>query len=321
MIKSRVTELCNSHMMETESRYVNARLQSAIALLESVRRVPSLSLGDHKAAAGSSGLKSHETLGFQAHKRYDLPVLNKNHGRRSSNLQDWGQPLLEILRDGGFEKASIEKRNQILDEAQLAIAVIIRNIAEQDPIRVHVRGRAAEYVVGDVLDQAAEKGRLGDCAQYLVGSKLHLRFPDLKQQIKVLPANKGDRKSYSDTAARKADFELNDCAIEVAAGIADEKHLQQVISILEDAKTEVWLLTRQKNVVAWSQYLVDQLSPGDIKRVIVASVESFVGQNVTELGKFSLSGKTNNMLALIEIYNSVWVARVGTPGIQIEVKS
>ena len=319
-LQVQIQKLCDELLVDAKGRYVPARLQTALALLESVRENASLQLDDHRASAGSSGLRSHETFGNKAHERLGLLPLNKNHGRRSSHLQEWGQRLLDTLKEAGLMGTSDPTQGKVLDEAQEAIGTILKRIAEQDPIRVHSRGRSSEFVIGDILEQAADKGRIGDCAQYLVGAKLLLRFPDLEAQLPVMGANKGDRKSFSDEAPRKADFELNDSAIEVAAGLPDAKHIEQVVSILDDTETEVWLLTRHRHVSLWTQW-VEESAGQDRRRVIVNSIEAFVGQNLTELGTFSNAGKSDQLRTLLEIYNTRWIAAIGTPGIAIELLS
>lgn len=297
-------------------RYVPARLQAALALLEKLRECPSLDLVTHLASKGSSGLEAHETWGSNAHQRFGLEPINKNHGRRSSNLQDWGQGLLDALRTEGFEGAASERRAQMIHATQVKIAAILRGILDEEPLECRVRGRSAEAVIAEVLRQADEKGKAGDVAQYLVGAKLMLR---LNIDVPVHQANKGDRKSRSDRGAREGDFEIGNAVIEVALGLPDEKHLAQIAEALQNGDTEVWLLTRADRAQTWKTEL-QKLEDVDIRRVVVHSVEAFVGQNVTELGAFSAKGKAFQLETLFKLYNERWVDKVGTPGIKIVVK-
>jgi hypothetical protein len=308
-------DFCERNMKKGR-HFVPARLQTALALLEKLRVKPSLVLEDHLASKGSSGLESHETFGNLAHKRLNLEPINRNHGRRSSSLQDWGQQLLDMLGVFGFLNASTEGRARQIDSAQGAIGAILRGILEQEPLEVRVRGRTAEAVIHDVLKQAEEKGKSGDVAQYLVGAKLMLRF---NREIPILPANKADRKSRSDRQARLGDFEIENGVIEVAVGLPDEKHVSQVEDALQESDREVWLLTREDRVGTWKIEL-SSLPDTDLRRVVVTSVEGFVGQNITELAEFSAKAKTAQLRALFELYNTQWVAQVGTPAIRIEVK-
>lgn len=302
--------------MRKGNHFVAARLQTALALLEKLRSKPSLDLDDHLASKGSSGLESHETFGNHAHKRLNLEPINKNHGRRSSSLQDWGQDLLDLLKEAGFAKVSAKARDGIIDLAQSAFATHLRDILEQEPLEVRLRGRSAEAIIRDILKQAEDKGKSGDVAQYLVGAKLALRF---NREVPVLPANKADRKSRADRKARLGDFEMENSIIEVAVGLPDEKHVAQVAEALEDSDSEVWLLTRSDRVATWKSEL-DSTDGIDCRRVVVTSVEAFVGQNITELGEFSSKGKVAQLQALFDLYNTRWINQVGTPGIRVVMK-
>jgi len=88
--------------------------------------------------------------------------------------------------------------------------------------------------------------------------------------------------------------------------------------VLEDSDNEVWLLTRSPRVKTWQDEL-EEAEGIDLKRVIVSSVEGFVGQNITELGKFSAKGRATQLEELIKLYNERWIAVLGPPGIRIEV--
>lgn len=308
-----------SEYMTKNGKLVPARLQAALALLERVRTNPSFQLADHLAARGSSGLKGHETFGAQAHDRWGLIPLNRNHGRRSSNLAEWGDTLLSHVRNTVESNPSQLAIPTAIDDAQLRFVTCLREIIEQDPIIVRVRGRSADFVIADVLRQAEEKGRLGDVAQYLTGAKLTLRF---QRHIDPVPANKSDRKSRLDPDARLGDFQIGSTTIEVAMGVPDEKHLQQIADALEDSDCEFWLLTKADRVGMWVQELDSYRNRKreHAARVVVRSVEAFVGQNVAELGEFDGTLRATQLERLFEIYNTQWVDLVGFPGIRVVVK-
>jgi hypothetical protein len=297
-------------------RFVPARLQAALAILERLRQYPSLSLSEHLSQSGSAGIQGHEGYGDKALERLRLQPINKNHGRRSSNLPGWGQQLLDAIAALGFARATPDGRSRILDEAQQVFAAPLRAIIEENPIEVHLRDRTAEATVRELLLAAEEKGKSGDVAQYLVGAKLALR---LNRQVPVYPANKSDRTSRFDHAPRLGDFEIENAVIEVAVGLPDDKHLRQVAEIQDKSDAEVWLLTRADRVETWQRELANT-EDVEIKRVVVTSVESFVGQNITELGQFSAKGKAEQLKALFDLYNARWVAKIGPPGIRIVAK-
>jgi hypothetical protein len=310
-----LNEFLQAQMMKG-THIVPARLQTALALLEKLRSNPSLRLEEHLASRGSSGLESHETYGNRAHDRLGLVPINKNHGRRSSSLQDWGQELLENLRAAGFETLAPDAQASLLESAQKFFADQLRFILEQEPLEARVLSRSAETVVKDLLAQADAKGRMPDVAQYLVGAKLTLRFG---REIPAHPVNKGDRRSFSDRDARKGDFEIGDSVIEVALGLPDEKHLAQIEAVLEESDAEVWLLTRGDRVPTWRNELERRVDR-DMRRVVVSSVEAFIGQNVAEMAAFTTNEKSAQFARLIEIYNNNFVNVVGSPGIRVVLK-
>jgi hypothetical protein len=314
MTAPQLTDFLESHMRQG-GRYVAARLQAAMALLERLREKPILQLNAHKKS-NSAGLDSHETYGNRVHERLGLEPINKNHGRRSSNVGGWGQELLDRLKDAGFADAPSDEQAAIIEATQNSFGTILRSILEQEPLEARSKGRSAEAVIRELLKQAEAKGKSGEVAQYLVGAKLQLR---LKREIKVVGYNKGDRKSRSDLKARTGDFEIENATIEVAVGLPDDKHLAQVAEALEDTDVEVWLLTRHDRVTTWRNEL-EEFEGIDMKRVIVTSVESFVGQNISELGDFSSKGKAAQLGELFKLYNDRWVTQLGTPGIRIIVK-
>jgi hypothetical protein len=305
----------SKHMGKGKKPTVPARLQTALALLERVRAYPCLRLDDHLAARGSSGLESHETWGEKAHSRWQITeAINKNHGRRSSSLGDWGQLLLNQLKRDGFQRATEQERAALIDRAQRPFAAILRRILEQDPIRVRLKGRTPVAVIREVLDQADTKGKAADVAQYLVGAKLMLR---LGVEVPVHPANRGDRRGRGDQEARLGDFEIADAIIEVAIGLPDDKHLTQIGTVLEETDKEIWLITRDARVKTWQDEL-EEADEFDMRRVVVSSVEGFVGQNMAELGKFSSRECLTQLVELFQLYNSRWVSALGPSGIRVE---
>lgn len=297
------------------NRFVPARLQAALALCERLRDEPALSLDEHKKS-NSTGIVSHETYGKRAHARLNLELLNTTHGRRSNNIGGWGQPFLDLLRSMGFSDASSKARAKILDIAQQHLAQLIQGILDQEPLTVRVKGRSAHSIVSELLDQAEPKGKTGALAQYLIGAKLQLRF---NRDIPVVPYNKKDRISRSDTRAKTGDFEIENSTIEVAVGLPDEKHILQLCDALKDKELELWLLTRQTRLLTWQQ-AIEEIDDIDTSRIVLCSVEAFVGQNITELGMFSSKGKSEQLQALFNLYNERWIEKLGPPGLRIVVK-
>jgi hypothetical protein len=123
--------------------------------------------------------------------------------------------------------------------------------------------------------------------------------------------------NQGDTSERRADFQLGGAALEVALGTPDDKHLEQVRTILEETQSDVWLLVRTHRMNAWRDELADAMEKNLLQRLVLTSVESFVGQNVTELGVFSVAGKAEQLRALFKIYNEQWIGVLGPKSLRI----
>lgn len=309
MSKPNLEQFCEQYMTKG-GRLVAGRLQAALALLERLRTHTSTRLDDH-TTKGRASVISHETLAAQAMKRHALAAVNKNSGRRSSNLPDWGQPLLDLCRSLGFPK---DPANSI-DLLQREIASHLRKIFDEGAIEVQVHNRSAEAVIAEILDTADLRGRAGAVAQYLVGAKLKLRFPHIDIPIRQF--------NQRDTLQRPADYQISNAAIEVALGTPDPKHLDQIRSILDASpENEVWLLVRAQRLLSWSSEVSLAFASKSIRqRVVVNSVESFVGQNITELSNFSSSERTPTLKKLFDCYNTHWVKALGPASIRIEVEA
>lgn len=221
--------------------------------------------------------------------------------------------MLGLLQKEGFESADPNRKERMIDEAQQLLGNKLRSILEEGPLRVKMRGRTAETVISEILKLAEKRQKGGDVSQYLVGAELAIRF---QRDIPVHGANKGDRKSHTDTDSRLGDFEIENAVLEVAVGLPDEKHLDQIEAILEHPDREAWLLTREDRVAIWKIEIAKRFEKL-VSRIVVTSVEGFVGQNISELAEFSSAGKADRLTELIDLYNSKWVETVGSESIRI----
>lgn len=186
-----------------------------------------------------------------------------------------------------------------------------------DPLRVQTQGKSAEAVVGELLCQADARNRAKDLAVHLVSAKLSLRF-DREMPVSEVTKPDGNSKFYA--AERFGHFEIENSILEVAIGLPDAKSLRQIDEALKNSRREVWLLTRDDRVTTWKNETSQRLTRRKLARLVVRSVESFVGQNITELGEFSAAGKAEQFKKLIELYNTRWVETIGASGISISME-
>jgi hypothetical protein len=203
-----------------------------------------------------------------------------------------------------------------VDEVQRFVAGLLREVAESEPLVARLHARSCEAVIADILDQAAERNAVGRVAQYLVGAKLMLRFPH--EPIPVRGANEGNRRGHADSSTRAADFEIGNAAIEVAMGTPDDSHMNQIAQALEESSREFWLLVRANRLVSWNVER-EQIARPLVGRLVITPIETFVGQNVSELGVFRAEGRERQMRELFRIYNENWIATLENPSLSIAI--
>ncbi len=143
--------------------------------------------------------------------------------------------------------------------------------------------------ITDLLDAASKTGKEWPVAQYLVGAKLQVRFPDIKV----------GNESYStadDQLDRPGDFCLGDTAFHVT--VAPMPGVYERCKRNIDEGYRVYLLVRERSLVGTRQN-VAQMSG----KVSVQSIESFVAQNMDELSAFVQDRLSSGLRHLLEVYN------------------
>lgn len=296
----------DNHMMKGGSD-VPARLLTLLGLLERLREVPELKIDKHMAGSGMQ-LVEHNGFVDKAIARFGVISPVQEKGRRSNNLHAWANPLFDWLRHAGFQEDHASANDDLLRGAQEAAAKRLAAINEDKPLVARYNRGTAVAVIADLLDQAQEKRRAKDVAEYLVGAKLELRF---REGI-VKPKNVN-----TPSGANLADFRIGNMAIEVTTvERPDKSHLDQLAGILANTELHVWFLTRLRDRERW-QTAIDAMFEEQASRIVVADVETFVGQNITEIGGFQTNDVRGELSRLFERYSSHWLPSVGAGGLRI----
>ena len=284
---------------------VPARLLTLLGLLERLRDLPVLDLDQHKADSGMQ-LIDHNGFVDKALNRFGAQSPVQEKGRRSNNLHAWANSLFAWLIAAGFQPNSAN--DDLLTGAQAVAAKRLMLLNDEKPLIARYSKGTAVAVIADILDQAQEKKRAKDVAEYLVGAKLELRFGEGVVERKNVNAP---------SLGQLADFRVGNTAIEVTTvERADKSHLDQVTRILENTGLHVWLLTRMRDREKW-QNAVDALFEAQAARIVVADIETFVGQNVSEIGVFRTEEVSATLARLFEQYTTHWLPPVGAGGLRI----
>lgn len=300
------TTWLDQHMTQGR-RNIPARLLTLLGLLERLRETPDLDIERHRAPSGAQ-LIEHNGFVDAALARFGVRSPVQEKGRRANNLNAWSPALFDWLRTQGFSASAEDKRHEMITAAQSLAAERLVVINEDKPLVARYNKGTAVAVIADILDQAQAKKRAKDVAEYLVGAKLEIRFG----HGVVTPKNVN-----TPNLGQLADFRIGNTAIEVTTHErADKAHLDQIAGILQNTQLHVWLLTRLKDREKW-QNAVEAVFGTLTSRVVVGDVETFLGQNMSEMGQFRIDAVQAKLAELFERYDKVWLPPTGAGGIRI----
>lgn len=296
----------DEHMAQGK-RNVPARLVTLLGLLERLRNTPVLDISSHRARSGMQ-LIEHNAFVDAALARFNVESPVQEKGRRANNLNAWISPFFEWIQDKGFTSFADQQREDFITALQSVASQRLVVINEDKPLIARYNKGTSVTVVGDILDQAQVKKRGKDVAEYLVGAKLEIRFG-----IGVVKAKNVNAPSLG----QLADFRVGDTAIEVTTvERPDKSHLDQVKDILKNTGLQVWLLTRLKDREKW-QNVVDVVFGAQATRIVVTDIETFVGQNIAEIGRFDVKEVKETLAKLFARYEAGWLPGFGAGGLRI----
>ncbi|MCY4476132.1 MAG: DUF4928 family protein [Chloroflexi bacterium] len=218
-------------------------------------------------------------------------VLLKEGGRTSRGLVRSLTPFLRDLSGAGLELLTADEREAEFDRMQTILVGKARKVFDGERLSFEFRHRtASREVIRVILDAAHERGKAGDVAEYLVGAKLALRFPEYDIRNSAVSA-------ADDQGANQGDFQVNDCVIHVTVS-PNNGHYDKCLRNISDG-FRVFLLVRD-DMLESTRRIIRQLTDAQAS---VESIESFVSQNIEELAHFAGMRIPQNLKALIEKYN------------------
>ena len=191
---------------------------------------------------------------------------------------------------GPLTALSDEERGQVIGQLQGWLVERVQDYFGRQRIEVEVNlNKPSPLIVADILEAAGSKA--GAVAQHLVGAKLAVRFPDL------------DIENFSYTTAdqqlgRPGDFVVADTAFHVT--------VSPMPPVFEKCKENLrngfrpLLLVTELRIQAARQMAETAES---LHSIGIVAVESFVGQNIEELGGFGRVDLANRFRELLEKYN------------------
>lgn len=268
-------------------------IAAALVVLERLKTDFDLNLDSHRAAKGQAQIRGlsrsavSKILSAFDEKR---PFL-KEGGRTNRGTPGAVSSMLKCVEQMKLDKLGEAERNAALRNLQFSLVERVREFHGRQRLKfVFDPRKTTRQIVHEILSAAQQTGKLGPVAQYLVGAKLQLRFP----QTEV------GNDSYSTADAplgRKGDFLIADTAFHVT--VAPMPAVYEKCKMNLDAGLRAYLLVPESAVVGARQN-AELVAQG---KIAVEAIESFVGQNVEELSTFSQKGLLTEFLKLLLTYN------------------
>lgn len=213
-------------------------------------------------------------------------------GRSNRGARGDVAKLLGAMRPLRLDQAPEETRNTVLRTMQrhIVCTYVPRYFAARRVKAVFDPNAATSRAIESIIESARQSGKGGAVAEYLVGAKLSLRFPDKTIRNK--------RFSTSDAQTGfEGDFEVGNTVFHVTLEPMPE--LYEKLRANLERGLRVYLLVPKERVVGAKQN-ADVVAQG---RIAVESIESFVATNVDELANFDGENLRSGFRRLLEKYN------------------
>lgn len=200
--------------------------------------------------------------------------------------------VLGALSIAGFGIQLQKDRLWFTDELQLFLARTLDGCRILKPISFEFdSAKSARFLIGEILDNARQRNQSGPVAQHMVGAKLAIRFPNM--EISNFPYSAAD-----DQTSRPGDFYVGNTAFHVTVA-PNMHHVARCAQNLREGLSAFLLVPDVKLNAARALLETENIET----RVATESVESFVGQNLSELAEFAPTKFSLKMAALLAEYN------------------
>jgi len=264
----------------------------ALVVLERLKVDFDLNIDAHTAAGGSQirGASGEAVRSILASSG-EIRKFVSEGGRTNRGLRGDIANMLNALASAGLDKLALGERGVILGDLQGFLVEKVREFHGRQRLKVsYDSSKSTRQAIGDLLSNVREAGKGGQVAQYLVGAKLQLRFPE--DQI--------GNESYStadEQLGRPGDFLVGDTAFHVTVAPMSGVYDRCKQNLNDGYRT--FLLVPENSTIGARQN-AEATAPGQIA---VESIESFVAQNVEELFSFSKNEISRGFRRLLETYN------------------
>lgn len=264
----------------------------ALVVLEQMKESFDLNIDAYTAGGGSQIKGASGAAVGRILESFDetRPFLSEG-GRTNRGLRGDIKNMLVMIGKTKLHSLSDDERRTVLTNLQQFLVNKVRDYHNQQRLDLFFDpAKSTRRLIHDLLDKARTTGKAGPVAQYLVGAKLQIRFPNIVVE----------NHSYSTAdapLARAGDFKVGDTAFHVTVSLMINIYPKCKRNIVEGLK--VYLLVPE-TLVSGAREMAEEAAP---EKITVESIESFIAQNIDELSGFSQEQFTVELLKLLETYN------------------
>jgi hypothetical protein len=267
---------------------------AALVVLDRLKDDFNLSLSAHRAPGGSQiqGAGVAAVTEILARFGEQRPFLREGGRTNRGGPGDIGR-MLEALGELRLETCSARERARILDALQsfLVDRVRVRDLHNRQRLTFTFDFTKTSWqIVRELLDRARDNGKEGPVAQYLVGAKLQLRYPDI--EVENFSSSMSDVQQ-----GRPGDFLLSVTAFHVT--VAPMAGLFEKCRANIHDGYRVYVIVPDRSVVGTRQN-AEGVEPG---KIFVGSIEAFVGGNIDQMSRFDRASTIAQFRSLLEVYN------------------
>jgi Domain of unknown function (DUF4928) len=268
-------------------------IAAALHILERLKTNFDLDISSHVAGGeaqitGLSGATLKKILAtFGEHRPLSTIGGRSNRGARGDTAR-----LLQSIQPLHLEKQSIDERNQRLNAMQgrLVHEYIGLYFSVKRVKATFDQNTTTRRFVRTIIENATLNGKGGPVAEYLVGAKLALRFPQMQIRNKRF-ATSDSQGGFS------GDFEIGNTVFHITTAPMPELYDKCRANL--ERGLRIYLIVPDSIVVGARQN-AELVATG---RIAVESIESFIATNIDELSEFDGDNLKSGFLRLLEKYN------------------
>jgi hypothetical protein len=283
----------NLKIVKANEGPANGTMATALVVLEKLKNNYNLNFQDHLAKGGAQiqGV-SGSTVADILIAFGEVRPFAKEGGRTNRGGPGEIKLLLDTLEKTEIKRLSKTQRNEILTGFQQYIINRIKDFHNRQRLKLlFTQSLSTRQIIFQLMEEAKNSGRAGPVAQHLVGAKLQLRFPGIK--ISNESFSTADKPT-----GREGDFIIGNTIFHVTVAPMPPVYEKCRQNVADGYR--VYLLVLDSRLTAARQNAEDLCG----KTIAVESIESFVSQNIEEIGAFASENIKKSIKRLFELYNT-----------------